>query len=423
MQAEIISVGTELLLGQIVDTNAVYLAKALSAAGIPVYRRVTVGDNPQRLKAALEEAFRESDLVFTIGGLGPTTDDITRDVLAEVLGDPLRFDEGVAQWLREFFARRGVPLVERNLRQAWVPSRGRILPNPNGTAPGLVFEAEDGARTAIALPGPPSEFLPMVDHHVAPLLARWGGGAVIYSRTVRLCGIGESLVEERLADLVTSTNPTVATYAKTGEVHVRITARAPSPEEAERLTAAMLEQVMQRVGRHVYGFDDDTLEESVVRLLERRGLRIATAESCTGGMLAARITNVPGSSRVFQGGVVAYSNEVKVELVGVAQDLILRCGAVSAEVAEALASGVRARFGTDLGVGITGIAGPDGGTPEKPVGLVYIALAHGGGVDVQRSEFLGQRNDVRARAAQAALVMVRERALEARSPVEEVVRH
>ncbi len=423
MQAEIISVGTELLLGQIVDTNAVYLAKALSAAGIPVYRRVTVGDNHQRLRAVLEEAFKESELVFTIGGLGPTSDDITRDVLAEVLGDPLRFDEEVARWLREFFARRGVPLVESNLRQAWVPSRGRILPNTNGTAPGLLFEATDGTRMAIALPGPPSEFLPMVDRHVVPLLHQWGGGAVIHSRTVRLCGIGESLVEHYVKDLVVSTNPTVAPYAKTGEVHLRVTARAQGQAEAEQFVSAMVQRIAERLGRYIYGYDEDTLEESVVRLLTAQQLRLATAESCTGGMLAARITNVPGSSHVFQGGVVAYSNEAKTRLVGVDEELIRSHGAVSEEVAEALASEVRARFGTELGVGITGIAGPEGGTPEKPVGLVYIALAHRGGVKVQRNEFLGSRNDVRTRAVLTALVMVREYALEAKAHGEEVMRH
>ncbi|MGC8669406.1 MAG: competence/damage-inducible protein A [Chthonomonadales bacterium] len=422
MQAEIISVGTELLLGQIVDTNAVYLAKVLSAAGIPVYRRVTVGDNHQRLRSALVDAFKESELVFTIGGLGPTSDDITRDVLSEVLGDPLRFDEEVAGWLREFFSRRGVPFVENNLRQAWVPTRGRILPNPNGTAPGLVFEAGDGTRTAIALPGPPSEFLPMVDEHVAPLLQRWGGGAVIYSRTLRLCGIGESLAEDKIKDLVASSNPTVAPYAKTGEVHLRVTSRAQDKENAERLVGAMVQRIMERLGQYVYGFDEDTLEASVVRILERQGLRLATAESCTGGMLAARITNVPGSSRVFQGGVVAYSNDAKVRMVGVPEDLILRHGAVSPEVAEALASGIRHRFGADLGVGVTGIAGPDGGTPEKPVGLVYIALAHSGGIHVQRNEFLGQRNDVRTRAVLNALVMVRQHAMEGERPMQEVAR-
>lgn len=410
MRAEIVSVGTELLLGQIVDTNAACLAQVLSELGISVYRRTTVGDNPQRLAAALDQALAENDIVFTIGGLGPTDDDITRETLARAMGDTLRRDEEIARRLEAFFRLRRVQMTESNLRQALVPTHGRPLPNPNGTAPGLLFE-KDG-KVAIALPGPPSEFLPMVADHVVPLLrSRTGGIGTIRSRVLRICDMGESLVEERLRDLMQSANPTVAPYAKTGEVHVRITARADTLEEAERLIAGPLAEAERRLGSHVYGRDEESLEAAVVRLLKERGLTVATGESCTGGLLAKRITDVPGSSAVFPGGVVSYSNAAKCDLLAVPPDLIAAHGAVSREVAVAMAQGARRRLHVDFGVGITGVAGPEGGTPEKPVGLVWIAVSHAGGEDVEENRFAGGRQDVRARSAQYALVMLRRRLL------------
>jgi nicotinamide-nucleotide amidase len=410
MRAEVISVGTELLLGQIVDTDAAHLARALSDLGIAVYRRVTVGDNHDRLLAAMREALAANDLLVTIGGLGPTQDDITRETLAEAVGDTLRYDARIAERLTEFFRSRNVEMVESNLRQAWVPTHGRALPNPNGTAPGLFFE-KDG-KIAIALPGPPGEFLPMLQNEVVPLLRARTGGATIRSRIVRVCGLGESIVEHRIRDLMTGENPTVAPYAKTGEVHLRVTAKADSVEAAEALIQPMVDRLVERLGAHVYGFDDEPLEQSVVRMLTEKGLTLTTAESCTGGLLAERITDVPGSSRVFLGGCITYSNALKTQLVGVPAETIEAHGAVSPQVAEAMATGVRERLGSDFGIGITGIAGPDGGTPEKPVGLVYIALADALGVAADSTRFRGTRADVRRRATQVALTLLRDRMLQ-----------
>ncbi len=410
MRAEIVSVGTELLLGQIVDTNAAHLARALSELGISVYRRVTVGDNHARLLAALSSALAENDVVIALGGLGPTQDDITRETLAEAMGDTLRHDEEIAHRLTAFFQVRGIPMPDSVLRQAMVPTRGFPLDNPNGTAPGLIFE-KDG-KIGIALPGPPSEFIPMVESHVVPYLRAKTGTRTIRSRVLRICNMGESLVEERVRDLMTGDNPTVAPYAKTGEVHLRVTARADDPAAADRLIEPVVREIEARLGDHVYAYDDEPLEAAVARLLSDRNRTVATAESCTGGLLAARLTDVPGSSKVFLGGVVSYSNESKSDLVAVPPAMIAQFGAVSPEVAEAMAQGARARFHADFGIGITGIAGPDGGTPEKPVGLVYIALADSRGTLVEKNRFLGQRKDVRYRSAQYALVLLRDRALQ-----------
>lgn len=410
MRAEIVSVGTELLLGQIVDTNAAYLARVLSELGIPVYRRITVGDNHDRLLAALRQALADADVVLTIGGLGPTMDDITRETLAEAIGDTLHRDEAIAERLRQFFHSRGMPVLESNLRQALVPDHGRALDNPNGTAPGLLFEKN--GKIGIALPGPPNELIPMVEHYVIPYLRqKTGNVGTIRSLVLRVAGMGESVVEEQIKDLMRDSNPTVAPYAKVGEVHLQITARADTVEEAERMVRERAAQVRQRLGDAIYGENDDPLEKAVVELLRQRGHTVATAESCTGGLLAQRITDVPGSSAVFMGGVVAYSNAAKTDLVAVPAELIARVGAVSPEVAEALAIGAQRRFATTYGVGITGIAGPDGGTPEKPVGLVYIAVACPDGCAVERASFLGSRQTIRQRAAQSALNLLRLRVL------------
>lgn len=408
MQAEIVSVGTELLLGQIVDTNAAYLAQALSGIGVVVYRRTTVGDNHGRLVAALREALADNDVIITIGGLGPTMDDITRDALAEAMEDTLARDEAIAEWLRQFFERRGSPLLESNLRQALVPERGRALSNPHGTAPGLLFRNQ--GKLAIALPGPPNEFIPMVEEQVKPILVSASAGGerrVIRSRILRVAGLGESMVEEKVKDLMLDVNPTVAPYAKLGEVHLRVTAQAPTPEEGDRLIQERVDAVAARLGSALYGRDDESLERVVVEALRRANRTLATAESCTGGLLAKRITDVPGSSDVFPGGVVSYSNGAKTDLLAVPAELLQRHGAVSEEVARAMAAGARQRFHSDYGIGITGIAGPGGATPGKPVGLVFIALAHAAGCDVDRVEFIGDRAVVRTRASQTALNMLR----------------
>lgn len=410
MRAEVVSVGTELLLGQIVDTDAAYLARQLSELGISVYRRVTVGDNMMRLVAALRQALEDADIVFTIGGLGPTMDDITRDGLAAAMGDTLHEDAEIAEGLRRFFESRGLTVLESNLRQALVPDHGRAIENPNGTAPGLLFE-KDG-KIGIALPGPPNEFIPMVNDFVVPYLRqKTGNVGTIRSLTLRIAGVGESAVEDRVKDLMRDSNPTVAPYAKVGEVHLRVTAKADTAEEADRMIAERAALVRARLGDAIYGENDAPLEKAVVTALQARGQTVATAESCTGGLVAQRITDVAGSSAVFLGGVVAYSNAAKTDLVGVPAELIARVGAVSPEVAQALAEGARRRFGADYGIGVTGIAGPDGGTPEKPVGLVYLAVAYEGGCEVEKANFIGSRQVVRHRSSQTVLNMLRLRAL------------
>jgi nicotinamide-nucleotide amidase len=410
VRAEILSVGTELLLGQIVDTNAAYLARVLSELGISVYRRVTVGDNMNRLLAALQQALDDADVVLTIGGLGPTMDDITRDGLAAAFGDTLQQDKAIADRLTHFFRSRGMPVLESNLRQAMVPTNGRAIDNPNGTAPGLLFE-KDG-KASIALPGPPNEFIPMVDNHVVPYLReKTGNVGTIRSLVLRVAGVGESVVEDKVKDLMLDSNPTVAPYAKVGEVHLRVTARADTADEAERMIAERAALVRARLGDAIYGENDDPIEKAVVDALKARGQTVATAESCTGGLVAQRITDIAGSSAVFLGGVVAYSNEAKTDLVAVPAEMIARVGAVSPDVGQALAEGARNRFGTTYGVGITGVAGPDGGTPEKPVGLVYIGVAYPGGCEVEKVNFIGSRSIVRYRSSQTALNMLRLRVL------------
>ncbi len=410
MRAEVVSVGTELLLGQIVDTNAAYLARVLSDLGISLYRRTTVGDNMERLVAALRQALDDADVVITIGGLGPTMDDITRDGLAEAMGDTLHTDPEIAERLRQFFTSRGMTVLESNLRQALVPAHGRAIDNPNGTAPGLLFEKE--SKIGIALPGPPNEFIPMVDNHVVPYLRqKTGNVGTIRSLVLRIAGMGESQVEDKVKDLMLDSNPTVAPYAKVGEVHLRVTAKADTAEEADRMIAARAALVRARLGEAIYGENDDPLEKAVVAVLKEHGKTVATAESCTGGLVAQRITDISGSSAVFLGGVVAYSNAAKTAFVGVPAEMIARVGAVSPEVAQALAEGARSRFGADYGIGITGIAGPEGGTPEKPVGLVYIGIAYPGGCEVDKSNYIGSRQIVRYRASQTALNMLRLRAL------------
>lgn len=398
---EVISIGTELLLGQIVDTNAAWLSARLAEIGVGVYRRTTVGDNLSRIVAALQESLARADGVITIGGLGPTEDDLTREAMASVLGEPLVLDEGEAARLKAFFETRGREATPRQLRQAMRPVSAQPLPNPNGTAPGLYAEWQ--GKPIFALPGPPHEFQPMVTDHVLPRLTARTGGRVIQSRVLRLCGIGESDAEAQLQDLIQSENPTLAPLAKLGEVHFRITARAESPAQAQQLIAQMEQQVRARLGAYIFGTDDTTLEQAVVQSLIEAGQSLAVAESCTGGLLGHRITSVPGSSEVFLGGVISYSNALKEALLGVPREVLATHGAVSEPTARAMAEGVRQRVGSWWGIGITGIAGPGGGTPEKPVGLVYVGVSDPTGTIVRHQIFPGDRHTVKYRATQYAL--------------------
>ena len=417
MIAETLSVGTELLLGQTVDTDAVFLAQMLSRLGITIHFRTTVGDNAERMKDAIRLALSRADLLITVGGLGPTMDDLTKEMVADVLGDDFIEDTAHADWLRERYRQRGLADPPPSfLKQALVPSHGRGLPNPNGTALGALFE-KDG-KIAICLPGPPNELIPMVEQTVEPYLREKtvGERLVIQSRTLRIVGMGESLVEERTRDLMASSNPTVAPYAKTGEVHLRVTARAPSETDAAAMIAPVEQQLRDRLGDVVYGTDSQTLEQVVVQALQAQGKTLAAAESCTGGLISKRLTDVPDSSQVFGLGLVTYSNEAKSQFLGVPAGLIARVGAVSPEVARAMAVGARLAGNATLGVSVTGIAGPGGGTPTKPVGTVHVGLAWDGGAVSEHHEFLGRRADIALRASQAALALVRRYLLRPNDP-------
>lgn len=408
MVAEILSVGTELLLGQITDTNASYLGRTLAALGIDLYYKSTVGDNEGRVIDTIARARDRADLIITSGGLGPTEDDLTKEAIAAVFEEELLTDEPSLERIRSFFARRGSVMAPRNAKQALIYRHGRMIPNPNGTAPGALLE-KDG-KIVISLPGPPNEMIPMVENHVVPFLTERISGQRQYlvTRVFRFVGIGESAIEERVQDLIHGTNPTLAPLAHTGEVHLRAGAKAASPEEAEALIRPLEEELRRRVGRFLYGINETTLEEAVVRQLTERGLTLACAESCTGGMLGARLTSISGSSNAFLGGVISYSNDAKERMLGVDRALLDAHGAVSAPVAEAMARGARERLGADFGVSITGVAGPEGGTPQKPVGLVYIALAGPHGIRTTENHFIGIRADVRRRSSQVALQLVRE---------------
>jgi nicotinamide-nucleotide amidase len=396
----LISIGTELLLGEILDTNARYLSERLAALGVTVHWRVTVGDNLERCAAAFRQALARSDLVIACGGLGPTGDDLTRQALARALGTELVHSPEAWEQVQAYFRMRGRVAGAHDRRQALILPGARVLPNTRGTAPGM--EVTTAEQRVLLLPGPPNELLAMFEEQVVPVLGQ-AGGSVLVSRWLRLAGIGESRVSERLDDLFSGENPTLAPYAGLGEVRLRITARAETTQAARAQIAGLEQRVRERLEGHVYGVDDEDLETVVGRELACRRLTLAVAESCTGGLLGHRLTNVPGSSAYFRLGVVAYANDLKSSCLGVAGGVLERHGAVSAQVALAMAQGVRRLAASDYALGITGIAGPDGGSAEKPVGLVYLALA-GGNEQVWEHRFGGGRQDVKWRATQQALV-------------------
>lgn len=408
--AEILCIGTELLLGDIVNTNAAYLSQKLASLGIAVYRQSVVGDNPERLKVALKEALARADLVITSGGLGPTYDDLTKETVAEHFGRSMHMDGEVLAEIERYFTNRYgdvCRMTPNNRKQALVPDGAIVLRNPNGTAPGLAIEGEDG-KTVILLPGPPREFEPMVDAEVLPYLAR-RRGEVFFSRNVHIMGMGESAIENELKELMqTSVNPTVAPYAKDGECRLRITARAADRESAAAMCDAVVEKIYQSaVGEHIYGVDVEKIEKALVSALTEKGLTLSCAESCTGGLIAKRITDIGGASTVFLGGVVTYTNQMKERLLGVEHEVLERYTAVSEPVAAAMAEGVRERLGTDIGISTTGYAGPGGGDAENPVGTVYVGISTAAGTQVTRFSFSGMRSReyVRTLAAGRALLL------------------
>ncbi|MBQ9783069.1 MAG: competence/damage-inducible protein A [Clostridia bacterium] len=383
--AEILCVGTELLLGDIVNTNAAYLSRRLAELGIHVYRHTVVGDNPQRLTHALEAAFSEADLVITSGGLGPTYDDLTKETVAAYFGKPLAMHQESLETIQSYFARTGRVMTKNNEKQAMMPVGARVFPNHYGTAPSLAVTNEKGTQTVIMLPGPPGELCPIFEEEILPYL-KGRRQTVLVSKNIHIFGLGESAVEEKLKGLMTEAkNPTVAPYCKEGEVRLRVTAESDTEAHAAALCDQMIQTIRKtEVGQFIYGIDVGTLEHAVVEFLHAKGLTLSCAESCTGGLIAKRITDIPGCSDVFAGGCVTYSNEVKMRLLGVREETLAAYGAVSEQTAKEMARGVRERLGTDIGVSATGIAGPGGGTPEKPVGTVYVGLSTKEGEQVRR---------------------------------------
>jgi nicotinamide-nucleotide amidase len=405
MVAEVISVGTELLLGEIVNTDAQFLAAQLSELGIDLYRQVVVGDNVERLKEAVDLALSRSDIVITSGGLGPTPDDLTKEVVAECMGENLVLDEESLTEIEDYFKRIGHEMVEMNKKQAMMPEHCIIMPNHHGTAPGCIIE-KDG-KSAIILPGPPHELQAMFSESAMPYLKK-KSDVLFYSRVLQIFGIGESAVAEKLEDMMqTLENPTLAPYAKQVGVRLRITAKCHTEDEGKQLIAPVEEKIRAILGDFVYGENQDTLPEVVFELLRKKNMTVSAAESCTGGMFVKMITDIPGSSEILKESIVTYSNEAKRKYLGVKQETLDQHGAVSEQTAREMAEGIVRQTGSSIGVGITGIAGPDGGTEEKPVGLVYAAVSDGTKTTVKKMNFTGSRDRIRYSTCMYVFDMIR----------------
>lgn len=425
MIAEFISVGTEILLGNIVNTNANYLAVKCAELGISNYFQVSVGDNEERLTQTLSMALSRSDLVILTGGLGPTRDDLTKEVTARVLGKNLVEDSRTKERITAFFKGRNLKeITENNWKQALVIEGSVVIDNQNGTAPGLIVEIkrEDGDKSiknpclnkaVILLPGPPNELIPMFENDIVPYLKKLRPG-VLYSEMVKVCGIGESKAETMVQDLITGqTNPTLATYAKSGEVHLRVTAAADDLESGKILVKPMVDELKKRFSTAIYTTDEkENLEDVVVSLLAKHHIMLTTAESCTGGLIAGRIVNVPGASAVLGEGFITYSNEAKQKYLKVNGQTLREHGAVSKETAAEMAFGAAKAAGSSASLAVTGIAGPDGGTEEKPVGLVYIGCTLNGKLNVKECRLKGNRQKIREYTVIYALDLLRNAIIE-----------
>ena len=406
--AEIIAIGSELLAPDRTDTNSLWLTEKLNSLGIEVKLKTIVGDDDARLEEAIRDAVRRSKVVITTGGLGPTEDDITRKITARALGRRLLLDETVLAEIRQRFQSFGVAMPERNSRQAMVIEDAEILPNPNGTAPGMFISHEGTA--IVLLPGPPREMKPMFENHATPRLAGRVGSLRVVRRLLRVAGLGESAVDEKISPIYMQyDNPQTTILFNQSEIEIHLTARGRTETDANTLLDRLSEQIEERLGNAVFSFAGEKMEEVVGLKLAVGGYTLSVAESCTGGLIAQRLTEVPGSSKYFIEGVVAYANDAKTRTLGVEPILLLEHGAVSAPVAEAMAEGIRKRAGTDFGLSVTGIAGPGGGTEEKPVGLVYIALADDVKTEHRKLKLPGDRQLIRWRASQAALDLLRRR--------------
>lgn len=405
MKAEIIAIGTEILLGDIVNSNAQYLAQELASLGIDMYYQQVVGDNENRIIHAFDEAYSRSDIIITTGGLGPTGDDLTKEVAAKYFNKKLLPHEESMEKIKNYFKFRERKMTENNLKQGLIPEGAIVINNDNGTAPGVIIEEND--KIMIILPGPPKEMKPMFEETVKSYLQK-RTDSVLVSRVIKILGIGESTVAEELKDIMDAqTNPTIAPYAKEVGVMLRITAKANNEEEAVKLIEPIEMEIKDRLGENIYATEDVSIEDVVAKLLVEKKLTISTAESCTGGMIAATLINYPGISEVFLEGAVTYSNEAKHNRLGVKNETLEKYGAVSEETAKEMASGIAKNAGTDVSIVTTGIAGPGGGTEEKPVGLVYIGVYVKGEVEVKKCIFNGNRSRVRQQATTTGLDMLR----------------
>ncbi len=405
---EIVTIGTEILLGQLVDTNSVHVARVLADHGVDVFAKHSVGDNAERLAAMLEDVLARADGAVTTGGLGPTVDDLTKDAVARAVGTKLVLHEPSLRAIEARFRQFGRPMTDNNRRQAYLPEGCVVLDNPHGTAPGFVALRADGKFVA-CMPGVPREMKPMLEEKLVPWLVRtYGLRDAIYTRTLHTVGIGESQLDQRVEDLFrTLENPKIAMLAHGGKVDVKVMAKAGSRAEAEALIEPVAAELRRRIGEGYFGDDETTLPGAIVAELRRREAWLVTAESCTGGQVADALVSVAGASAAYRGGIVAYDNALKLGQLGVPQETLDRFGAVSEETAVAMAAGARERLGADYAIATTGIAGPDGGTAEKPVGLVWFALAlRSGETETRRLTFPGNRADIRDRATVAALGLI-----------------
>ena len=385
MKTAILTVGTEILFGQIVNTNAAFLSQELQNMGYDVMYHYSVGDNPGRLKELIAFAFHDCDLILTTGGLGPTQDDLTKEVIAEAMGDVIVENEDCMKALLDNYKKAGRTMTPNNLKQAYMPSRARVLPNDAGTAPGFALE-KDG-KLIISMPGPPREMKRMFELQVKPILESMQDSVIFY-RIIRTFGLGESSMETVLLPLIDGqTDPTIATYAKEGECSLRIASKRKTKEEAQEAVDRMIEDVNQLIGEYIYSYDDEELIDVVGKLLLEKHITISCAESCTGGLFVAALTEIPGISEVFERGIVTYSNRAKMEELGVKAETLDKFGAVSPETACEMAAGLAEKTGSDLCISVTGIAGPGGGTDEKPVGLAYIGIAYKGQVMAVKSQY------------------------------------
>lgn len=405
MNAEILCIGTELLHGDIANTNAQFISKKLSEVGIDVHYHSVVGDNPLRIKNAFNLAFSRANVVICTGGLGPTKDDITKEVLAEYFNVPMVFDEDSLEHVKKIYGRLGREMTENNLRQTYFPEGSIILENHNGTANACILNKDK--KIGILLPGPPKEMKPLIEEEVLPYLSKFSN-EVVLGRKIIVTGIGESKAETMIMDLIDKqTNPTIAPYAGKGRVVFRITAKATNKEEAIRLIKPIEEELLQRFGKNAFVLEEESIEHTVCKLLIDKNITISTAESCTGGLVAAKLVSYPGISKVYKEGFITYSNEAKINTLGVKKETIQRYGAVSEETAVEMAKCASEKAKSDIGISTTGVAGPGGGTKEKPVGLVYICVYYKGKAHVRKLNYPGQRDVIRERSSISVLDLTR----------------